>query len=294
MNFKKLEVFSEKKILSREINNILASYYSDCRKRSKSLKIRYCAGFLQFKAYENEEQTRKLYRANFCNHPLCLMCAWRLSRERTRELEMAVEILREQNPEGKFYFLTLTVSNWETISKEKLKKLQKQGVEFIREVLGTTSYYVSLEITVGRDGLYHPHLHALVYTTRYIDTTLNSIAAYRKEWARITEKRDLNYQILTIYPIARDREGEKNLHEVTKYILKPEMKISREIVINVSKSIENVKKGYSSGEIRKALKGAKISLYEQDRDDLQRLEEYDWKIEFYKWVNNEYLLDSIY
>ena len=292
MNFKKLEVFSEKKFLSREINDILASYYSDCRKRSKSSKIRYCAGFLQFKAYENEEQTRKLYRANFCDHPLCLMCAWRLSIEKTRELDMAVKILRGQDSEGKFYFLTLTVSNWKTISKEKLKKLQKQGVEFIREVLRTTSYYVSLEITVGRDGLYHPHLHALVYTTRYIDTTLNSIATYRREWAEITRKRDLNYQILTVYPIVRDEDGEKNLHEVTKYILKPEMKITREIVIDVSKSIENVKKGFASGEVRKALKSAKMSLYEQDREDLQKLEEYDWRIEFYKWVNNKYLLES--
>ena len=293
MNFEKLEVFSEKKFLSREINDILASYYSDCRKRSKSSKIRYCAGFLQFKAYENEEQTRKLYRANFCDHPLCLMCAWRLSIEKTRELDMAVRILREQNPGGRFYFLTLTVSNWKTISKEKLKKLQKQGVEFIREVLGTTSYYVSLEITVGRDGLYHPHLHALVYTTRYIDTTLNSIATYRREWAEITRKRDLSYQILTVYPIVRDEEGEKNLHEVTKYILKPEMKITREIVIDVSKSIENVKKGFASGEVRKALKSAKMSLYERDREDLQKLEEYDWRIEFYRWMNNKYLLESI-
>lgn len=293
MNFKKLEVFSEKKFLSREINNILADYYLDCRKKLRSSKIRYCAGFLQFKAYEDEEQTRRLYRANFCEHPLCLMCAWRLSIERTRELDMAVKILRGQDSEGKFYFLTLTVSNWETISKEKLKKLQKQGVEFIREVLGTTSYYVSLEITVRRDGLYHPHLHALVYTTRYIDTTLNSIATYRREWARITRKRDLNYQILTVYPIVRDEDGEKNLHEVTKYILKPEMKITREIVIDVSKSIENVKKGFASGEVRKALKSAKMSLYEQDREDLQKLEEYDWRIEFYKWVNNKYLLESI-
>ena len=293
MNFKKLEVFSEKKFLSREINNILASYYSDCRKRLRSLKIRYCAGFLQFKAYEDEEQTRRLYRANFCEHPLCLVCAWRLSVKRTRELEMAVEILREQNPRGRFYFLTLTVSNWETISKEKLKKLQKQGVEFIREVLGTTSYYVSLEITIGKDGLYHPHLHALVHTECYLKTTIEQIAMYRRAWGKIVGSKKFDYQILTLYPIGNDEEGEKSLHEVTKYILKPKMKISKEMVINVSKSIESVKKGYSSGEIRKALKSAKMSLYEQYRDDLQKLEESEWRIEFYKWVNNEYLLDSI-
>lgn len=290
MGDKKIKDFMERKILGRGINNILANYYMRCNGKCKSLRVRNCASFLQFKLYEDEEQTRKLYRANFCEHPLCVMCAWRLSIKRTRELAEAVKILKEQNPEGRFYFLTLTVSNWDKISKVRLKKLQKQGVEFIRKVLGTTSYYVSLEITIGRDGMYHPHLHALVYTTKYIDTTLDSVASYRKEWAKITKKRGMNYQILTVYPVARGKDGEKSLHEITKYILKPEIKISREMVINVSKSIENIKKGFSSGKIRKLLKRAKLSLYEQDEKDLEKLEEFDWVIELYRWLGNSYVL----
>ena len=291
MEDKKIEAFRERKMLGREINNILANYYMHCNRKQRSLQVKNCAGFLQFKVYDDEEQTRKLYRANFCKHPLCVMCAWRLSIKRVRELLEAVEVIKSQNPEGRFYFLTLTVSNWDKISKLRLKKLQKQGVEFIREVLGTTSYYVSLEITIGKDGMYHPHLHALVYTTRYIDTTLNSIAMYRKEWAKIAKKRDMDYQVLTVYPIARGEEGEKSLHEVTKYILKPEMNISREMVVNVSKSIENVKKGFSSGKIREALREAKKGIYERDIEDLEKLEEYGWRMEIYKWLGNSYVLD---
>lgn len=290
MSFKKLEVFSEKKFFGQEINNILSDYYLNCRKKSKSLQVRNCASFLQFKVYGDIEQTRKLHRADFCKHPLCVMCAWRLSVKRARELAEAVKILKEQSPEGRFYFLTLTVSNWKTISKEKLRKLQKQGVEFIRKILGTISYYVSLEVTIGKDGLYHPHLHALVYTTGYIDTTLDNIAGYRKEWAKITEKRDMDYQILTIYPIARGEDGDKSLHEVTKYILKPEMKISREMLIKVSRSIENIKKGFSSGKIREALREAKKGIYERDSEDLERLEEFGWRMELYKWLGNNYVL----
>ena len=290
MDFEKLEVFSEKKFFGQEINNILSDYYLNCRKKSKSLQVRNCASFLQFKVYGDIEQTRKLHRADFCKHPLCVMCAWRLSVKRARELAEAVKILKEQSPEGRFYFLTLTVSNWKTISKEKLRKLQKQGVEFIRKILGTISYYVSLEVTIGKDGLYHPHLHALVYTTGYIDTTLDNIAGYRKEWAKITEKRDMDYQILTIYPIARGEDGDKSLHEVTKYILKPEMKISREMLIKVSRSIENIKKGFSSGKIREALREAKKGIYERDSEDLERLEEFGWRMELYKWLGNNYVL----
>ena len=293
MDFKKLEVLSEKKFLGQGINNILADYYMRCNRKVKSKKVRDCAGFLQFKAYEDEEQTRKLYRANFCNHPLCLMCAWRLSLERSRELATAVEILKERNPKGRFYFLTLTVKNWKAISKEKLRKFQKQGVEFIRKVLGTNSYYVSLEITIGKDGLYHPHLHVLVYTTEYINTTMDYIAMYRGAWAKIVKSRGLNYQILTIFPIARGEEGEKSLHEVTKYILKPKMKITREMVIKVSKSLENVKKGFSSGEVRKVLREAKKGIYERDNEELEKLEAFDWKIEFYKWVGNNYVLEVV-
>lgn len=290
MKDEKIKDFKEKKILGREINNILADYYMYCGRKLRSLKIRHCASFLQFKVYEDKEQTRKLYRADFCEHPLCVMCAWRLSMKRTRELAEAVKVLKEQNSDGRFYFLTLTVSNWDKISNLKLKKLQKRGVEFIRKVLGTTSYYVSLEITIGQDGLYHPHLHALVYTTKYIDTTFDSVAGYRKEWAKITGRRDLNYQILTVYPVARGKDGEKSLHEVTKYILKPEMKISREMLIKVSKSIENIKKGFSSGKIREALREAKKGIYERDSEDLERLEEFGWRMELYKWLGNNYVL----
>lgn len=290
MEDKKIKDFRERKILGRGINNILADYYLNCRKKLKSLQVKNCASFLQFKVYDDKEQTKKLHRADFCKHPLCVMCAWRLSIKRTRELAEAVKILKEQNPDGRFYFLTLTVSNWDKISKVRLKKLQKQGVEFIRKVLGTTSYYVSLEIAIGKDGMYHPHLHALVYTTKYIDTTLNSIASYRKEWAKITKKRDMNYQILTVYPVARGKDGEKSLHEITKYILKPENRISPEMVVNVSKSIENVKKGFSSGEIRKSLREAKRGIYDQDIEEMERLEEFGWRMELYRWLGNSYVL----
>lgn len=290
MEDKKIKDFRERKILGRGMNNILADYYLNCRKKLRSMKIRHCASFLQFKVYDDKEQTKKLHRADFCEHPLCVMCAWRLSIKRTRELAEAVKILKEQNPDGRFYFLTLTVSNWDKISKVRLKKLQKQGVEFIRKILGTTSYYVSLEIAIGKDGMYHPHLHALVYTTKYIDTTLDSIASYRKEWAKITKKRDMNYQILTVYPIARGKDGEKSLHEITKYILKPENRISPEMVVNVSKSIENVKKGFSSGEIRKSLREAKRGIYDQDIEEFERLEEFGWRMELYRWLGNNYVL----
>ena len=291
MCFEKLEEFSEKKFIGQTVNNILASYFVSCNRKIKSQHIRNCASFLMFRAYDDEEQTRKLERADFCKHPLCMMCAWRLSLRRTRELEGAVDLLMKENPEGRFYFLTLTVKNWEIITKEKIKRLQKRGVEFIRNVLGINSYYVSLEITIGQDGLYHPHLHALVYTSRFLNTTFDFIAMYRKEWAKIVKEKDLNYQILTLYPVKRGVKEEKSIHEVTKYILKPEIKISREMVINVSKSIENVKKGFSSGEIRNAIKRAKLMISECDSDELDRLSGFDWRIEFYKWLGNNYVLE---
>lgn len=291
MKNEKVQRFEEKKILGLSVNNILSEYYTRCRKKAKSEKVRNCANFLVFKVYDDEEHTKKLERANFCEHPLCLMCAWRLSLKRTRELEYAVDLLMEENPEGRFYFLTLTVKNWEIITKEKIRRLQKRGVEFIRKVLGVNSYYVSLEITIGQDGLYHPHLHALIYTTRFLNTTFDFIGMYRKEWAKIVKARGLDYQILTLFPLGYGTEASKNIHEVTKYILKPKMRISREMVINVSKSIENVKKGFSAGEIRNALKRAKETISEHDDDELERLSRFNWRIEFYKWLDNNYVLE---
>lgn len=293
MEFEELQVFEKNKIKGFVINKKLSEYYKKIGNRAKSKRLIECANFLSFKVYNDEQGSRKLERANFCEHPMCLMCSWRLSLKRHRELREALRTIKRESTDNRFYFLTLTVRNWKSIDKSKIKQLQKHGVEFIRKILKTNSYYLSLEITVGKDKSYHPHLHAVVHTDCYLDTTISWIAMYRKAWGKIVGEKKMDYQILTLYPIGNGVEGEKNLHEVTKYILKPEINISSKIVVKVSKSIESVKKGYSSGEIRKALKSVKMSLYEQDRDDLQKLEEYDWKIEFYKWVNNEYLLDSI-
>ena len=293
MEFEELQVFEKNKIKGFVVNKKLSEYYKKIGNKTKSKRLIECANFLSFKVYSDEQRSKKLERANFCEHPMCLMCSWRLSLKRHRELKEALKTIKRESIDNRFYFLTLTVRNWRSINKSKIKQLQRHGVEFIRKILKTNSYYLSLEITVGKDKSYHPHLHAVVHTDCYLDTTINWIAMYRKAWGKVVGEKKMDYQILTLYPIGNDVEGEKNLHEVTKYILKPEINISSEIVVKVSKSIENVKKGYSSGEIRKALKSAKMSLYEQDRDDLQKLEGYDWRIEFYKWVNNEYLLDSI-
>lgn len=291
MENEKVKCFEEKKVMGRSVNNLLADNFMRGNRKRKSYIVRNCASFLMFKVYNDREQTRKLERANFCKHPLCLMCAWRLSLRRTRELECAVNLLREENPIGRFYFLTLTVKNWRIISKEKIKRLQKRGVTFIREVLGINSYYVSLEITIGQDGLYHPHLHALVYTTKFLNTTFDFIAMYRREWAKIVRSRELDYQILTLFPLKHGDETSKNIHEVTKYILKPEIKLSREMVVDVSKSIGGVKKGFSSGEIRKALKRAKLTISECNAIERERLEGFDWRMEFYKWLGNNYVLE---
>jgi hypothetical protein len=290
MSSEELKAFCEKKLLGQNINKILSGYYREIQKNRKSLQVQNCASWLMFKSYADEKNTKKLYRANFCKNPLCLMCSWRLARQRFRELEEAVKVLCERDVNGRFYFLTLTVQNWKVIKKSRLQEFQKQGVKFIREVLKTSSYYLSLEITIGKDRNYHPHLHALVYTTGYLDTTLDSIAKYRKAWGSITHSK-MSYQLLTLYPLGYDDDGRKNLHEVTKYILKPEIKICSEMVINVSESIENVKKGFSSGEVKIALREAKKHLYERDIVEQEVLNKNNWEIEIYKWLGNDYILD---
>lgn len=292
MEFERLQIFEEKKSRGLKMNRKLSEYYKKIGKKQRAKTIRECANFLMFKVYEGEQEERKLQRANFCKHPLCLMCSWRLSLKRHRELEEALRIIREESSSSRFYFLTLTVKNWKIINKDKVRRLQKQGVEFIRKVLKTDSYYMSLEITIGQDGNYHPHLHAVVHTEDYLDTTIDWIAMYRGAWGKIVREKKMDYQILTLYPIANGVEGEKNLHEVTKYILKPQMEISREMLISVSKAIRGVKKGFGSGKIRKALKEAVRGLYERDKEELEKLEKKNWKIEFYKWVNNKYLLEE--
>lgn len=284
------EKFTDKKIQSLKINRILADYYSKVENNEKKAnKIFNCSSYLLFRNYFDPENTKKLVAANFCMHPLCLMCAWRLHLKKVHILRRALDMLRANEPDIKLYFLNLTVKNWDCISKSKLNDLQTKAVRFIRKTLGIDSYYCSTEITISRKHKnYHPHLHCIVAASEGLGTMLQEIDILRKIWAKVYGEEEYNFLELTLYPIR-----ENSVNEVTKYILKPEQKITCEKIISTAIAIKGLKKTFSAGKIRRCIGKVTKGIKREEDTFIVELEHFGFKEEFYKWVGNEYLLRSL-
>lgn len=287
----KIQKFTERKRGSLQINKILADYYGKTENnKKKANQIYNCSSYLLFRNYQNPGNTKKLVAANFCKHPLCLMCAWRLHLKKVRILHKALEMLQIDEPNIKFYFLNLTVKNWNTISKPKLRDFQNKAVRFIRDALNIKDYYCSTEISISKNEKlpYHPHIHAIVSTDEALGTMLQEINLLRQIWAKVYGEEEYDFLELTLYPIR-----ENSVNEVTKYILKPEQKITSDKVTSIAVAIKGLKKTFSAGKIRDYIKIAKKHIERENDTEMEELEHFSFTDEFYKWLGNQYLIKSL-
>jgi plasmid rolling circle replication initiator protein Rep len=284
----KLERYEEKKRNSMKINKILSDHYVKLGKNSRSSQIEGCASYLMFRNYRDPDRTKKLLAANFCKHPLCVMCEWRLHLKKVLELETAIKLMRKADSAYRFYFLTLTVKNWLEITNSKLKDLQKKAVRFIREIVNSNSYYVSTEITISKNGDYHPHIHAIVSTENEFEVNYNLISTYRRLWCLFYAQQDSKFLEVAYYPISKN-----TIHEVTKYVLKPEKKLEQESLINVAVAIHNLRKTFASGDLRIYIKQAKTKIKSDVSEENSLLTGYRYYDELFNWLNNKYLLKAL-
>ena len=111
---------------------------------------------------------RYIFRVNLCRDRLCPVCAWRRGKALTARLRRAVSYNVDRNPANppRYVLLTLTLKNcdWSQLKKnigrmmEGWKRLSRRAA-FKRAVLGWARTF---EVTRGKDGKAHPHLHVLL------------------------------------------------------------------------------------------------------------------------------------
>lgn len=131
-----------------------------------------CAERIEY-AYCNDCGNLSIAKTYLCRDRLCPVCTWRLSIKRTAELWRVFEVLTAAAAAGNegrqplnVAMLTLTVKNCElaelgnTIDEmlKAWKKLLKRRT-IVRYVKG---YARSIEITRGKNGTWHPHIHAII------------------------------------------------------------------------------------------------------------------------------------
>lgn len=146
------------KMMGSEVSTVLGALGEGKREE----RMRECARHLT--TQQCECGCELVWRTNYCRDRLCPVCEWRKSIVLARRASAA--ITRAQHDAHDIVMMTLTVRNvpWREL-RETVQKMHREWQSLWRMLSGRWEMYGYIrrtEITVGRDGLAHPHMHVLI------------------------------------------------------------------------------------------------------------------------------------
>lgn len=106
----------------------------------------------------------KLKNSWFCRVRHCPVCQWRREQKWRAQFFSILPTILEEHPTSRFLFLTLTVRNCDPLNlRETLAHMNKAWNKFVGySKFPAYGWLRSTEVTKGKDGLAHPHFHALL------------------------------------------------------------------------------------------------------------------------------------
>lgn len=224
-----------RKILSLKLADVFE--YLDYPEKFVS-NIRTCGNYLNF--IKQPDGSLKLYQAYFCKNKLCALCNWRRSMKYSWQTARIVDEAIQQEPKGRFLFLTLTVKNVpgqelnQTVSSltKSFDRLFKRA-KVKKNMIG---YLRSVEITHNdKEDTYHPHIHVLMMVRpSYFRSSDDYIT--QAEWGDMWAQ-SLKVDYTPMVDIRAVREQGKGLRgailETAKYPTKPiELDLSKAHVVD--------------------------------------------------------------
>lgn len=262
--------FTEHKNFAKSIQEQIQSFL----KGAKGERVTDCGSYLAFAKYKDPNNTAKLHSANFCKNRLCPLCSWRNHLKISEQMTYAVE-----QQDGKLYHIVLTMPNVKYLTKDFLLDVRKKAVAFLREVMEVNNYLMSFEITVNKNGEYHPHYHILgemdkTKARRYLQV----------EWAKYLGS--VNKWVMLHYKPA----SIETVHELTKYIIKFESKETpTKALETIYYATKGVRRYALAGRLKEDYKLATQVIKAQRKIEENELLKYgDYEIEFYKWFGKSY------
>ena len=275
---------AERKIIdSRDLRSKLKSFYFSQGKKQTAFAVENCGTFLMFKQYGDKNHTAKLDKANFCKSPLCPMCSWRRALKYSALTDKAIALTK-----GYLYHLVLAIPNTASINKEQLCELKQKAVYFLKYNMNITSYISNLEITKSDAG-FHPHLHIVFESPRFIEVSADYIQQKAQEWKRCYNRRDERYDSYTFYLQGVKRDDEGLSTELTKYVLKAETKISYDDISVVACAIHGVRRMSAGGNLKHLLQLAKMNYADELQTEQELLRRYDYEYLIYNFVNGKFI-----
>lgn len=155
-----------------------------------SHRIRECAETLGFgwaSNLETGELALKLQSTRFCRVRLCPTCQWRRSLMWIARFHQAIPKILKDNPTARFVFLTLTVRNCELSDlRSQLDRMNKAWTRLSqRKAFPALGWVKSIEVTRGKDGTAHPHIHAvLMVQSSYFSHGYITQATWTELWQK--------------------------------------------------------------------------------------------------------------
>lgn len=212
-----------------------------------SERINDCAQFLGFGLAPDGQKgvyRLKLRTARFCHVRTCMVCAWRRSlMYKARAYRVLPQVVADY-PTARYLFVTLTLKNCPvTELKESILHLNKSFGRLARlKDFPAIGYIKTVEVTRGRRGDAHPHLHILMmvkasyFSTGYIK---------KKEWCAWWKRAaKVDYTpILDVQAVKPSDSPVGLLAEVIKYQTKPNDLIfsDREWFLEYTRQIKGTK-----------------------------------------------------
>lgn len=151
-----------------QADDVRAIYATAAEFERYAERIGKCSGVLRFAWHPDSdtgEVCLRLREARFCRVRHCPVCQWRRSLMWLARFYQSLPAIQQAHPMARWLFLTLTVRNCPVANlRETLTAMNaawnrlRVRAEF-RPVLG---WVRTTEVTRGRNGLAHPHFHALL------------------------------------------------------------------------------------------------------------------------------------
>lgn len=242
--------------------DIVSRYYSTSDEFSKySQRVNLCAELLQFKLAPDKykgEYKLKLEAAQFCRVRTCPICQWRRSlRWKAKAIQILPKVI-EDYPKHRWLFVTLTVKNCAITDLRETLFWMTKGFKRLSELkcFPATGWIKSVEVTRGRDGSAHPHLHCLMMVKpSYFKKGYISQQRWCELWQQSLR---IDYQpILDVQAIKADRSPTALIPEILKYQTKEsDLVADRDWFLELTKQVHKTRAVAVGGILRDYFKDA--------------------------------------
>lgn len=226
--------------------DIVSKYYAGTEFNSHSQAINDCSQLLDFVLAPDSVEgvyKLKLRSSKFCRKRHCTVCQWRRSLRWKAKAHQMIPLVMQDYPTHRWLFVTLTLKNcpitelrqtltWVNESFKRLTKLKAYPA------LG---WIKSAEVTRGRDGSAHPHLHILMLVKPgYFKHDYLSQAKWVDLWRQCLR---IDYApILDVQAIKKDLSPHFIVPEILKYQCKEsDLTADREWFLELTRQLKNTR-----------------------------------------------------